>query len=238
MTGGHGHGTVEGGATWTHGAPADGDAALTEATRARAAGDWERVLRHADVAAAAGADGAATTELRALALTRLRRLDEAEAAFAALLGTPAYRTRGETGLGVIALERGDGATARAWLERATAGGAGADAWAALGLCLTTLGEPADAWRAYVEARTREPGDRTALAGLITLASALDRLADLEVHLREYLARVGDDADVRYALASCLFAAGRREASRAAVAEVLRRAPGHALATALARELGG
>ena len=75
-----------------------------------------------------------------------------------------------------------------------------------------------------------------MSGLITLASALDRLAELETHLRDYLARVGDDADVRVALASCLYAAGRTEESRATVRDVLRDAPAHALARSLEHEL--
>lgn len=212
------------------------DAALADARRARAAGDWERVLRAAERATAAGAEHDAVTELRALALTRLGRLDDAETEFASLLGTPPYRRRAETGLGVIALERGDDATARVWLERATAAGADADAWAALGLCLGRLAQTDAAWHAYVEARRREPAHRMALHGLITLAGTLDRLAELEMHLRDYLARVADDVDVRHALAGCLYAAGRRDESRIETQEVLRRSPGHALARALAREL--
>ncbi len=149
--------------------------ALDDAGRARAAGEWHDVLRYAEDAAAAGADPVAVAELRAIALTHLRRLDDAESQFAALLGAAGYRQRGETGLGIVALERGDDVTARAWLERATAAGASADAWAALGLCLTRLGETAEAWRAYLAARTLDPGHRTALHGLITLADALERV---------------------------------------------------------------
>src|SRR5258707_3454038 len=65
--------------------------ALAEAAQARAAGAWEQVLHHAERAAAAGADHAVVTELRALALTRLRRLDEAETQFAELLGAATHR---------------------------------------------------------------------------------------------------------------------------------------------------
>ena len=211
-------------------------AALDAATRARAAGAWDDALRHVARAAAAGADPAAVAELRAVAFTYLERLDEAEAQFAALLGSAGYRERGEAGLGIIALQRGDDATARAWLERAIAAGGTADAWAALGLCLARLAQTEDAWRAYVEARSLDPAHRAALSGLITLASALDRLAELETHLRDYLARVGDDADVRVALASCLYAAGRTEESRATVRDVLRDAPAHTLARSLEHEL--
>lgn len=218
-------------------APPDaGSSALAEAAQARAAGAWEQVLHHAERAAAAGVDHALVTELRALALTRLRRLDDAETQFAALLATSTYRRRAEAGLGIIALERGDDLTARAWLDRATAACGDADAWAALGLCLTRLGEAEEAWQAYVEARDRDPGHRVALHGLITLASPLGRVAELETHLRDYLARVGEDADVRFALAGCLYAAGRLEESRLAVREVLRRTPAHALARALEQEL--
>src|SRR5262249_3084264 len=128
-------------------------AALDAATRARAAGAWDETLRHAERAAAAGADPAAVAELRAVACTHLARLDEAEAQFAALLGSTGYRQRGETGLGIVALQRGDDATARAWLERATAASGTADAWAALGLCRARLAQTEDAWRAYVEARS-------------------------------------------------------------------------------------
>ncbi len=73
-------------------------------------------------------------------------------------------------------------------------------------------------------------------GLITLASSLERVAELETHLRDYLARVGEDVDVRFALAGCLYAAGRCDESRTAVREVLRQAPTHALARALEHEL--
>src|SRR5262249_21683556 len=167
----------------------------------------------------AGADSAAVAALRALALTRLGRLDEAESAFASILGAAAYRVRAETGLGIIALERGDDASARAWLERATAGDADADTWAALGLCLTRLAESDGAWSAFTEARRRDPGHRTALHGLVTLAAPLERLAELEAHLRDYLVRIGDDVDVRCALAGCLYAAGRADESRRLVREV-------------------
>ena len=210
--------------------------ALAAAAHARADGDWDAVLRHADAADRAGAEHARVAELRALALTRLGRLDDAEAEFASLLGTAPYRRRAETGLGIIALERGDAATARTWLERATAAGADADAWAALGLCLGRLACAEDAWRAYVEARALDPSHRAALHGLITLASPLDRLVELETHLRDYLARNDDDPDVRYALAGCLLAAGRRDESHRTVQEVLRAAPAHTLAIALDREL--
>jgi tetratricopeptide (TPR) repeat protein len=210
--------------------------ALAAAAQARAAGAWEQVMHHADRAAAAGADHAIVTELRALALTHLQRLDDAESLFAALLGTEAYRHRAEAGLGIIALERGDDLTAHAWLDRATAAGGDADAWAALGLCLTRLAEADEAWHAYVAARTRDRGHRLALHGLIMLATALERITELETHLRDYLARVGEDADVRFALAGCLYAAGRHDESRTAVREVLRQAPAHVLAQALEHEL--
>jgi len=218
-----------------HGA---GDAALAAATRARAAGEWSDVLRHATAAADEGAERVSVAELRAVALTHLGRLDEAEAEFASMLGVVGGSGRGETGLGIIALSRGDEAGARAWLERATAMGADADAWAALGLCLGRLAQAEEAWRAYAEARRRDPASRAALHGLVTLADALDRLAELEVHLRDYLERVGEDVDVRCALASCLFAAGRNDESRAAAGAVLRTAPGHALAQTLLRTLDG
>jgi Flp pilus assembly protein TadD len=217
-------------------APVTPSDALEDAARARAAGAWEHVLQHAERAAAGGADHAVVTELRALALTHLRRLDDAEAQFAALLGSTAHRGRAQAGLGIIALERGDDLTARAWLDRATVAGGDADAWAALGLCLTRLGETEEAWRAYVEARTLDPAHRVALHGLVTLASPLERLAELETHLRDYLARVGEDADVRFALAGCLYAAGRCDESRTVVREVLRQAPAHVLAQALEHEL--
>jgi glycosyltransferase involved in cell wall biosynthesis len=216
--------------------PVPPPAPLADAAHARVAGDWQQVLRHAERAEAAGAEYTEVTELRALALTHLGRFDDAEAQFASLLGATRYRQRAEAGLGIIALERGDDLTARAWLERATAAGGDADTWAALGLCLSRLAEAEEAWRAFVEARTREPAHRTALHGLVTLATPLARVDELETHLRDYLARVGEDADVRYALAGCLYAAGRREESRTAVREVLRQAPAHALARALEHEL--
>jgi len=218
-------------------AHATGGAALSAAAGARAASDWDDVLRHASTAAAEGAEHLSVAELRAVALTHLGRLDEAEAEFASMLGAAVCGGRGETGLGIIALTRGDDAGARAWLERATAMGADADAWAALGLCLGRLAQGGDAWRAYAEARRRDPGHRAALHGLVTLADALDRLAELEVHLRDYLTRVGDDADVRCALASCLYAAGRNDESREVVNAVLRAAPAHPLAQTLMRTLG-
>ncbi len=210
--------------------------ALDAATRARGAGAWDEALQHAERAAGEGADPAAVAELRAVAFTHLRRLDDAAAQFAALLGSTEYRHRGEAGLGIIALERGDEATARAWLERATAVGGTADAWAALGLCLSRLAQTEEAWRAYVEARSLDPAHRAALSGLITLASPLARLGELETHLRDYLGRVGEDADVRVALAGCLYAAGRTEESRTTVREVLRGTPTHPLARALDHEL--
>ncbi|MBI3768918.1 MAG: hypothetical protein HY271_10555 [Deltaproteobacteria bacterium] len=210
--------------------------ALEDAARARAAGAWEDVLQHAERAAVGGADHAVVTELRALALTHLRRLDDAEAQFAALLASTTHCRRAQAGLGIIALERGDDLTARAWLDRATTAGGDADAWAALGLCLTRLAAVEEAWRAYVEARTLDPAHRVALHGLVTLASPLERLAELETHLRDYLVHVGEDADVRFALAGCLYASGRCDESRAVVREVLRQAPTHALAQALEHEL--
>jgi glycosyltransferase involved in cell wall biosynthesis len=212
--------------------------ALAAATRARAAGEWSELLRHATAAADEGAERLSVAELRAVALTHLGRLDEAEAEFASMLGVVGGSGRGETGLGIIALSRGDEAGARAWLERATALGADADAWAALGLCLGRLAQAEDAWKAYAEARRRDPASRAALHGLVTLADALDRLAELEVHLRDYLSRVGEDADVRCALASCLFAAGRNDESREAAHTVLRTAPGHTLAQTLLYTLDG
>jgi len=223
--------------TATAAAHAAGGAALSAAAGARAAGDWGGVLRHASTAAVEGGEHLSVAELRAVALTHLGRLDEAEAEFASMLGAVACGGRGETGLGIIALTRGDDAGARAWLERATAMGADADAWAALGLCLGRLAQAEDAWRAYAEARRRDPGHRAALHGLVTLADALDRLAELEVHLRDYLSRVGDDADVRCALASCLYAAGRNDESREVVHAILRTAPAHPLAQTLRRTLG-
>ena len=58
-----------------------------------------------------------------------------------------------------------------------------------------------------------------------------------MHLLDYLSRVGDDADVRCALASCLYAAGRNDGSRDVVHAVLRAAPAHPLAQTLMRTLG-
>jgi glycosyltransferase involved in cell wall biosynthesis len=219
-------------------APDVANGALAAAMRARAAGEWSGVLRHAAAAADEGAERVSVAELSAVALTHLGRLDEAEAEFASILGAAGGTGRGETGLGIIALSRGDDAGARAWLERATAMGGDADAWAALGLCLGRLAEAEEAWRAYAEARRHDPGHRAALHGLVTLADALDRLAELEVHLRDYLSRIGEDADVRCALASCLFAAGRNDESRDVAQAVLREAPAHALTQTLLRTLDG
>jgi GT2 family glycosyltransferase/Flp pilus assembly protein TadD len=216
--------------------PESAEDACAAARRAGAAGDHERALYHAERAARAGADPVAVAELRAVALAQLRRFDEAERDFRILLDSVPHRRRAETGLGVIALERGDLTIARQWLQCATAAGGDADAWTALGLCLDRLARAEEAWQAYVEARAVDPAHRAALHGLITLAAPLNRLGDLERHLRDYIGRAGDDADVRYALAGCLYAAGRLDESRVAVREVLARAPAHRLALALDREL--
>jgi len=210
--------------------------AIAAARRARIAGDHERALSEAGRAAHAGADPIVIAELRAVAFAQLRRFDEAEREFRVLLESLPHRCRAETGLGVIALERGDLGTARQWLEASTAAGGDADAWTALGLCLDRLVRTEEAWQAYAEARNIDPGHRAALHGLITLAVPLDRLGELERHLQDYLRRAGEDADVRYALAGCLYAAGRLEESRFAVREVLARAPTHRLALVLDQEL--
>lgn len=213
------------------------DGALAEAEHARAAGDFAAVLDHTERALAEGADPTRIAELRALALIQLRRFDEAREGLIGLLASAAHARRAAFGLGVIALERAEPAAAEPWLERATRGEADADAWATLGLCRSRLARPDAAWEAFAAARARDPGHRTALHGLITIAiEDTERLGDLEAHLRDYLSRVEDDPDVRHALASCLYAAGRDAESRAVVSDVLRAAPGHAQALALADRL--
>jgi GT2 family glycosyltransferase/tetratricopeptide (TPR) repeat protein len=218
-------------------ATASPEGALADAETARAAGDFGAVLDHTERALVDGADPTRIAELRALALIQLRRFDEAREGLIGLLASAAYARRAAFGLGVIALERAEPAAAEPWLERATAGEADADAWATLGLCRSRLGRTDGAWNAFAAARARDPGHRTALHGLITIATAnTERLGELESHLRDYLSRVADDPDVRHALASCLYAAGRDAESRAAVNDVLRAVPDHAQARALAHHL--
>lgn len=213
------------------------DGALADAEHARAVGDFQAVLDHTERALAEGADPTRITELRALALIQLRRFDEAREGLIGLLASAAHARRAAFGLGVIALERAEPAAAEPWLERATAGEADADAWATLGLCRSRLAQTDGAWAAFAAARARDPGHRTALHGLITIAiESTARLGELEAHLRDYLSRVADDPDVRHALASCLYAAGRDVESRAVVQDVLRAVPGHAQALALAERL--
>ena len=218
-------------------APEPWEGVLAAAEDARTAGDFPAVLRHTERALADGGDPMRIAELRALSLIRLRRFDEAREGLIALLASAAHARRAALGLGVIALERDEPAAAETWLARATAGGADADAWATLGLCRSRLAQPDAAWDAFAQARALDPGHRTALHGLITIATERGtRLGELEAHLRDYLSRVQGDPDVRHALASCLYAAGRDAESRAVVDEVLRAVPGHAQAMALAQQL--
>jgi GT2 family glycosyltransferase/tetratricopeptide (TPR) repeat protein len=213
------------------------DDALVAAEDARAAGDFPAVLHHTERALADGADPMRIAELRALALVQLRRFDEAREGLIGLLASAAHARRAAFGLGVIALERAEPAAAEPWLVRATVGDADADAWATLGLCRSRLAETDGAWAAFAAARARDPGHRTALHGLITIAiESTERLGELETHLRDYLSHVEDDPDVRHALASCLYASGRDAESRAVVNDVLRAVPGHAQARALADRL--
>ena len=213
------------------------DAFLADAERARRGGDYACVLACAERAHALDRGNLVARELRATALAQLGRLDDAEEAFTALLETGA-RCRAAHALGVLALDRGHLAEASTWLTEATRDGAGADSWVALAMCHARSGDAPAAWDAFSAARDRDPSHRQALHGLITLAPELARLGDLERHLRHYLEAVGDDADVRCALASCLFAAGNVAESRTTVDAVLATAPDHPVATALATELRG
>jgi Flp pilus assembly protein TadD len=211
------------------------DAFLADAERARRSGDYACVLAFAERVHTLDGANLPARELRATALARLGRLDEAEEAFTALLETAA-RCRAAHALGVFALDRGHLAEASTWLTEAIRDGANADSWVALGMCRTRSGDTHGAWDAFSTARDRDPAHRQALHGLITLAPELQRLSELERHLRGYLESVGDDPDVRCALASCLFAAGNVAESRTTIRAVLATAPDHPVATALATEL--
>jgi len=162
-------------------APDHPPARLLAAKIARASGDGAAALAHLDQLPGGGATAEAMLE-RARALGLAGRIDEARAAWRAVLAAVPQSHEAMARLGRLAWDLGDRAEARDYLERATRGDCPASTWFDLGLVRQDLHDHSGAAEAFRAALDKKPDHAEAA---VNLGVSLQESGDLDGAMRAY-----------------------------------------------------
>lgn len=139
------------------------------------------------------------------------QIEEAEGLFDYLIDKEVHSAKAFAGKGALAAYRKEWSEASVSFEKALECDPSLDIpLAGLGICAHSLGEFEDSWNYFTESLKRNPENIQSLLGLIQLGYELNRIKEVEIHLRDYLEIKPVDLSMIYSLAGCLYAQGRTQ----------------------------
>jgi tetratricopeptide (TPR) repeat protein len=165
--------------------------------------------------------------LKAEALGSIGKIDEARGIFIEMLSQNNISPKVYCGLGALEGFEGNWEDALGYFEKALEKHPNVDVpLAGLGMSSRSLGLNEDAWNYYTEALRRNAQNMQALFGLLELGYYLQRLDEVEDHLREYLELKPVDISMIYSLAGCLYAQGKSSDAVSELKNILIFEPDH------------
>jgi tetratricopeptide (TPR) repeat protein len=130
------------------------------------------------------------------------------------------------GLATIAVQQGELEAAMQLYQKAASIEPGDKALAGMGLITMETGDKNQAFDFFAQALEKNPENMIALFGMVQLGHVCDRLADVIPFLETYLSIDPGKHEVRYSLAGCLFALGKKDLAATHLQTILADDPTH------------